>query len=114
MRPCGCVCHAEIGKLEEDRLANGRSWPALQQAGLRTSGNMRWMNSRFGVPLEDFRSDGLSKSEIVQKYSIGRGLDAFRDSFSSTCAELDFRVPQTQYGNLAIKVRCSNLPEYFF
>jgi hypothetical protein len=34
----------------------------------------------------------LSKSEIVQKYPIGRGLDVFRDSFSSTCAELGLRV----------------------
>jgi hypothetical protein len=34
----------------------------------------------------------LSESEIIQKYPIGRGLDAFRDSFSSTCAELGLRV----------------------
>ena len=34
----------------------------------------------------------LSKSEIIQKYSIGRGLDTFRDSFSLTYAELGLRV----------------------
>src|SRR6266498_1639678 len=30
----------------------------------------------------------LSKSEIIKKYPIGRGLDTFREPFSSACAEL--------------------------
>lgn len=33
----------------------------------------------------------LSISDIIQKHPIGRGLDAFRDSFSSACAELGCR-----------------------
>ena len=33
----------------------------------------------------------LSTSDIIQKHPIGRGLDAFRDTFSSACAELDCR-----------------------
>jgi hypothetical protein len=33
----------------------------------------------------------LSKSEIIRKYLIGGGLDAFRDSFSSACEELGYR-----------------------
>jgi hypothetical protein len=30
--------------------------------------------------------------DIIRKYPIGGGLDAFRDSFNSTCAELGHRV----------------------
>ena len=31
----------------------------------------------------------LSKSEIIKKYSIGRGLDTFREAFNSTYAGLN-------------------------
>lgn len=34
----------------------------------------------------------LSKLETIKKYPIGGGLDAFRDSFNSACAELGLRV----------------------
>ncbi|KAI9775541.1 MAG: hypothetical protein M1816_005896 [Peltula sp. TS41687] len=34
----------------------------------------------------------LSVADIIKKYPIGRGLDGFRASFSSTCAELDVPI----------------------
>jgi hypothetical protein len=30
------------------------------------------------------------KSEIIKKYPVGRGLDAFRETFSSTCENLGY------------------------
>jgi hypothetical protein len=32
----------------------------------------------------------LSKSDIIKKYLIKRGLDIFRESFSSTCEDLGY------------------------
>ncbi len=44
-------------------------------------------------PSQLIPSGDLSKSEIIKKYSIGTGLDAFRMDFSSACEELG--VPES-------------------
>jgi hypothetical protein len=53
----------------------------------------------------------LSKSEIIKKYPIGRGLDAFREAFSSTYAGLNVHESPDVVQHLSDEGEILELPE---
>jgi hypothetical protein len=53
----------------------------------------------------------LSKSDIIKKYPIGRGLDAFREAFSSTCAGLNVHESPDAVQHLSDEGEILDLPE---
>jgi hypothetical protein len=59
------------------------------------------MSSRLSrlIPLGAAEWPTSHKSEIINQYLIGTGLDAFREAFSSTCEDLDYdkSLDVTQY-----------------